>query len=421
MKKFIAAILILLFSSNVFPQWISLNSGTSQNLNAVHFINVQTGYAAGVSGTVIKTTNSGLNWIALNTGSTVELRSVCFLDSSTGLVCGYNGTILKTTNGGDNWNVINSGSTNHLLGLSFYNDIIGICSGNSGTTLYTTNGGSNWMIGSPQGYMVTFYSAFMVDASTGYCVGVSTIFAPLIAKTVSGGVNWTYSSFYLNNNEGTLRDLHFFDTENGIAVSNLWNGPGAVSKTTNGGVNWTTQIFTYTLYGVDFPAHAIGYTVGFNGYILKSTDNGNSWSYQTSGTTEFLKAVDFVDSVNGYAAGNAGTILKTTNGGVTSVPNNINELPSEFRLFQNYPNPFNPKTKIKFQIAKLSNVKLVVYDALGREVETLVNEKMSPGKYEVEFDGSNYPSGVYYYRIAVYSKKLKAGDFYDVKKFVLIK
>jgi len=414
MRNITLVIITLLFSSSAFSQWVSLSSGVSQNLNAVHFINVQTGYSVGVSGAVIKTTNSGLNWVTLNTGSTSELRSVCFLNSSTGLVCGYNGTILKTTNGGDNWNVINSGTTNHLLGMSFYNDSAGICSGNSGTTLYTTNGGSNWMIGSPQGYMVTFYSAYMVDVSTGYCVGVNTIFAPLVGKTLNGGANWTYSTFYLNNNEGTLRDLHFFDADSGVAVSNLWNGPGAVSKTTNGGVNWTTQIFTYTLYGVDFPVHEIGYTVGFNGYILKSTDNGNSWTQQTSGTTEFLKAVDFVDSVNGYTVGNGGIILKTTNGGVTSVSKNMNELPSEFRLFQNYPNPFNPTTKIKFQIVKFLNVKLEVYDALGREVETLINEKMSPGKYEVEFDGSDYPSGVYYY-------KLYTENYSETKSMVLLK
>ena len=413
MRKIIVVILFLIFPSSVFSQWISLNSGTSQNLNSVFFIDVHTGYAAGVSGTIIKTTNSGLNWITLNTGSTVELRSVCFFNSSTGLVCGYNGTILKTTNGGDNWNVINSGTTSHLLGMSFYNDTVGICAGNSGTILYTTNGGINWLVGT-QGYMVTFHSAYMVNASTGYCVGVNTIFAPFVAKTVNGGANWAYSTFYLNNNEGTLRDLYFFDSENGIVVSNLWNGPGGISHTTNGGANWSTQIYSYALFGVDFPVPTTGYAVGFNGYILKSTDSGNSWLQQTSGTAAFLKSVNFIDSINGYAVGDGGTILKTTNGGLTSVPNNLNELPLKFKLFQNYPNPFNPNSKIKFQIAKLSDVKLVVYDALGREVTTLVDEQLKPGTYEVEWDGSDYPNGVYFYQMV-------AGNFINTRKMFLIK
>jgi hypothetical protein len=91
-----------------------------------------------------------------------------------------------------------------------------------------------------------------------------------------------------------------------------------------------------------------------------------------------------------------------------------NIVPEKFSLAQNYPNPFNPSTIIKFQIPKLSGVKLVVFDILGKEITTLVNEKLQPGEYEVTFDGSNLPSGVYIY-------KLQSGDFSDSKKLVLIK
>jgi len=91
-----------------------------------------------------------------------------------------------------------------------------------------------------------------------------------------------------------------------------------------------------------------------------------------------------------------------------------NELPVKFELYQNYPNPFNPNTKIRFDLPKSGDVKLTVFDVLGREVTVLANEKLSPGKYEADFDGTNYPSGVYYYRIT-------SGDFIDVKKMILIK
>ena len=79
-------------------------------------------------------------------------------------------------------------------------------------------------------------------------------------------------------------------------------------------------------------------------------------------------------------------------------------IPEEYKLYQNYPNPFNPTSKIKMQIAKLSHVKLVVYDVVGREVTTLVNEQLKPGTYEVKFDArhgrsSSYQSGVYFYRL----------------------
>lgn len=91
-----------------------------------------------------------------------------------------------------------------------------------------------------------------------------------------------------------------------------------------------------------------------------------------------------------------------------------NSIPEEFQLYQNFPNPFNPNSKIKFQIAKLSGVKLVVFDVLGREVSTLVDEQLKPGTYEINFDGSNLSSGVYYY-------KLIADEYTETKRMALIK
>ena len=100
---------------------------------------------------------------------------------------------------------------------------------------------------------------------------------------------------------------------------------------------------------------------------------------------------------------------------ITSVEDNsfVNVV-SNFMLYQNYPNPFNNRTKIKFQIAKTCNVNLRVYDVLGREVGILVNEEKMPGLYEVEFDGSGFSSGIYFY-------KLVAGDYSQIRKFVLLK
>jgi hypothetical protein len=94
--------------------------------------------------------------------------------------------------------------------------------------------------------------------------------------------------------------------------------------------------------------------------------------------------------------------------------NNNNQIAKEYKLSQNYPNPFNPTTKISFSLPKNSDVKLVVYDILGKEVTTLVNDHRTAGTHSVEFNASNLASGVYLYRI-------EAGDFRDVKKMMLIK
>jgi tetratricopeptide (TPR) repeat protein len=92
----------------------------------------------------------------------------------------------------------------------------------------------------------------------------------------------------------------------------------------------------------------------------------------------------------------------------------INTIPDEYSLSQNYPNPFNPITKINYELPKDGLVKLVIYDILGREIKTLVNELKQAGRYTVEFNGNGFASGVYFYRI-------QSGNFVQVKRMVLIK
>jgi len=97
--------------------------------------------------------------------------------------------------------------------------------------------------------------------------------------------------------------------------------------------------------------------------------------------------------------------------GIINISNNST---NEFLLYQNYPNPFNPETKVSFQIKKMSNVKLTIYDAIGREVSVLLNQKLMPGYYGVVWNAEQMSSGIYYCRIT-------AGDFIENKKMVLIK
>ena len=90
------------------------------------------------------------------------------------------------------------------------------------------------------------------------------------------------------------------------------------------------------------------------------------------------------------------------------------EIPSGYSLSQNYPNPFNPSTNLEFGISNLEFVSLKIYDVLGKEVATLVNERLAPGRYNYQFSTVNYqlPSGVYFYR-------LTAGEFTDTKRMML--
>ena len=109
-------------------------------------------------------------------------------------------------------------------------------------------------------------------------------------------------------------------------------------------------------------------------------------------------------------------------GEIIGIQNISSEMPSSFSLSQNYPNPFNPFTNLEFGISDLGFVTLKVFDILGKEVMTLVNERLSPGNYKVEFYGSNLTSGVYFYRLEVsLSNPLTAGEFTDTKRMLLLK
>jgi hypothetical protein len=99
---------------------------------------------------------------------------------------------------------------------------------------------------------------------------------------------------------------------------------------------------------------------------------------------------------------------------IVAIKNISMEIPSAFSLNQNYPNPFNPITNFKFSIINNEQVKIVVYDLMGREVATLVNEQLAPGTYETTFDGSALSSGTYFY-------KLTSGNFTQTKKLTLLK
>ena len=117
---------------------------------------------------------------------------------------------------------------------------------------------------------------------------------------------------------------------------------------------------------------------------------------------------EFSESIEGFYKSNFTDIV------VSVDDKNTKPVPSSFILYQNYPNPFNPTTNIEFRISDFGFVSLKVYDVLGREIATLVNEEKLAGNYEVEFDGSKLSSGVYFYR-------LNSGSFISTKKMLLIK
>jgi hypothetical protein len=148
--------------------------------------------------------------------------------------------------------------------------------------------------------------------------------------------------------------------------------------------------------------------------IYLSRDNGISWIPKNDGLASLYISSLAISDTTIYAGTSGYGVFKCSLSDITAVKMLQNDLPTSFKLLQNYPNPFNPAATINYQLPINSFVTLKVYDALGREVATLVNAQKPAGNYSVEFNGGRLASGIYYYR-------MNAGSFVQTKKLLLIK
>jgi len=132
--------------------------------------------------------------------------------------------------------------------------------------------------------------------------------------------------------------------------------------------------------------------------LYKTTNTGNNWFLQSVPVTGLFNDIFFINDTVGWAA-NFSSIIHTTNGGMVGIIPISNNIPERLNLFQNYPNPFNSNTNIKFEITNRHNVSIKIYDILGREVETLINEILNVGTYEINWNAENYSSGMYFIKL----------------------
>jgi hypothetical protein len=149
--------------------------------------------------------------------------------------------------------------------------------------------------------------------------------------------------------------------------------------------------------------------------VFRSTDNGGNWSQLNAGLLN-LRVRALAVNADGYVfAGTSGTGVFRSVQPTTSVGESVVESPADFLLEQNYPNPFNPSTNIPFVLPRPSRVTLKIFDHLGKEVVTLVDEKKSAGRHETHLQAAGWPSGVYFYRLQA------DGFLVETKKLVLLK
>lgn len=439
-------------SSNLGLTWDSTSFGEDKYGGSLFFLNSGTGYYCGSGGEIAKTINNGLNWefkshkLAINVS---DLNSVFFTDANTGWAVGGYGiypneftTILKTTNGGINWMIERFGYPSDTLVDIKQNKNIVAATG--GVVMNSTDYGENWAtlynsdirepayVSIPDSTLVflctsegkimkstpwgnnpfDFYRIRQLpgepplnciqflDSLNGYVAGDSGI----IVKTTDG---YSFQTLNTGHSDKILK-MFFLDTDNGyLACEN-----GKILKTTNGGSNWSTTIIgNHVFNDIQFLNYQTGYVSSVD-RMFTTTNSGSTWN-EVYVPTNSIRDFFWFDNKKAVLVGEKGKIL--VYGDINPFIQQISSLaPENYHLSQNYPNPFNPSTKIKFDIPKGSLVKLKIYDMLGREVATLVNEKLNPGSYEYEWNGMNLPSGVYFY-------KLESENFIETKRMVLVK
>jgi len=425
MKALSICSIAFIFTISSFSQWVPLVTNTTADLQDICFIDNNTGIAAGYGGVLIRTTNAGVNWTIISSPATQNIFSLCFPSASIGYASGYTGFIIKSTSSGLSWFSVTSCGIN-VRSISFINTLTGITGGGGSLMCYTTDGGTSW---NPR-YTPTSHAVSGLHYFNASLLMVCATDMPgaVINKSTDGGNSW--STVMTQNNSGlnitySLSSVYCKD-ENTIFATGSNNifgqNWGRIYRSTNAGNNWETvgnigPAAGHNITCVYFGDNQAGFAAGNSGVIMRSANSGANWEAQASGTTISLTGVHMLNALTGYICGGNGLILKTTNGGISGLQPISSEVPEIFMLYQNYPNPFNPSTKIKFALPRADFVTIKVFDILGNIAATLVNEHLQPGIYEVEWNGSNYSSGLYFYRLFAGDPSLRSGQgFIETKK-----
>lgn len=277
----------------------------------------------GNGGSVLISTDAGVTWSQQNIDPLArDIYSTTFKDENIGYAAGTGGLLYKTTDGGETWTEQNSGVTTTLWDVDFINPDTGFVVGSGGTVLYTTDGGTNW---SASNYgTTTLYKIHFIDESTGYLGSASATTGRLI-KTTDGGSTWVDITANVAGLTGTVRGIHFVDTNTGW----ISNSTGLIFKTTDGGTTWS-QVYnigsSITIYEIKFQDLNNGYAISAAGTVLKTTDGGTNWTLTQTDATKNLYGLGLLGIQSSIATviatpvligGDAGTIVMSMNDGAT--------------------------------------------------------------------------------------------------------
>jgi photosystem II stability/assembly factor-like uncharacterized protein len=418
--------------SDVF-NWSFVQTPVTSQLTDIIFTNLMNGWATHTGTGAIGTNDGGTSWDVVSfhdSTFTTSYNGVYFINEHTGWCVGGAVQIRKTTNGGVNWiKQYSPPAAGVLNGVYFWNESIGLAIGRKTINFNsfiarTTNGGSTWTeIIATTNSNNELQDQYWFDSNTGWISG-----RDVLLRTTNGGIN--YVNLYANvpptqNGANALLSITFVNQQTGwIGGSNL--DKKNIYKTTNGGTNWFFQPnpvanYVYTqINDVKFITQDSGWAIHgtpFSGAIMFTTNGGNNWEIE-EGSNNWFDCIAVYQRAKAWIGSSGGKVWFANL--ITGTGGNQNQVPEKFALLQNHPNPFNPSTLIRFEVPlnkgeeRELSVQLKIYGILGREVDVLVDELLKPGSYEVIWDASNFPSGIYFYR-------LETEGFSETKRMILMK
>lgn len=353
------------------------------------------GYAGNNGGGICKSTDNGATWTTVLNA----VHTYAFAGIGNSVFAGtHQYGAYQTSNNGTTWDIRNEGlpELRGIQDLKYCNNFV-----------YAATQSGIWR--NPNNYFTLFYD-------NGTYTGMNNWIT-----NQGWGFTWavTNGAFTDSPGKNNLIKNYVNNADNSMTLKNAINVSGYEYLK----VSFTHKYLTQS--GKDFCrvevsadngltwAVAKNYSGTMDTMINDEIDITNLANKSTNMKIRFRLTSDSKIVKDGWYVTNIRVIYKTSNGNLHD--NTVtNELPKNYLLGQNYPNPFNPKTIINYQLTMNSDVKLIVYDVMGREVITLVNQMQNAGKYEVEWDASNFSSGAYFYKIT-------AGEYIDVKKMILLK
>ncbi|MFN3871645.1 MAG: T9SS type A sorting domain-containing protein [Ignavibacterium sp.] len=406
------SLLIFFFAMELNAQWVNTNGPGAGNVRAI--VNIGSNLFAGTEGGgVYLSTDNGTNWTAVNQGLT-NLNVTSFAVSGTNLFAGTFDGVFLTTNNGVNWTKVSTGITNPVIlslavnGSTIFAGANGVIPGYPGLFVSTDNG-ANWSIAN-SGLTNNVVTSILINGSDVFAGTAGGVFI-----STNNGASWTAV------NSGLTNTSVYKLASNGNNIFAATNG-GGVFLSTNNGTSWTavnSGLNTLALHS-SFAVSGSNVFVGtFGAGIFLNSNSGTNWTAVNDGyiTSFYVWSLHANDS---YLFAGSGVVFRRPLSEMITSVENDDLITTDFKLNQNYPNPFNPSTKISWQLPVSGYTTLKVYDILGNEVATLVDEYKNAGSYEVEFNavetrrGVSLPSGVYFY-------KIQTGNFVQTKKMILTK